>query len=149
MAKYRVSQKYIGPRILEKSQMYILTRVNLFYTVCYEIPCTTGCSCLDSFILGHAPSAPGVVVLLVASRASVWFPSWHDWSDEGSSGERWYVLHPSCGGCPMQCSRMVSGWSTHWALQSLLVAKRYGNVTPVMKSQRITRIQLDLDKSFI
>ena len=35
--KKRVSQEHLGPLILEKSQMYILTIVNLLYTVCYEI----------------------------------------------------------------------------------------------------------------
>ena len=40
--KFRVSQQHIGPLILEKSQMYILTRVNLLNTVCYEIPCIWG-----------------------------------------------------------------------------------------------------------
>ena len=42
--KFRVSQQHIGPLILEKSQMYILTRVNLLYTLCYEIPCNRICS---------------------------------------------------------------------------------------------------------
>ena len=41
MAKNGVSQEYIGPLILEKIQMYILTRAELLYTLCYEIPCTT------------------------------------------------------------------------------------------------------------
>jgi hypothetical protein len=34
------SQEYIGPLILEKIQMYILTRAELLYTLCYETPCT-------------------------------------------------------------------------------------------------------------
>ena len=39
-AKNGVSQEYIGPLILEKIQMYILTRAELLYTLCYEIPCS-------------------------------------------------------------------------------------------------------------
>ena len=40
MAKNGVSQEYIGPPILEKIQMYILTRAEILYTLCYEIPCS-------------------------------------------------------------------------------------------------------------
>ena len=32
--------EYIGPLILEKIQMYILTRAELLYTLFHEIPCT-------------------------------------------------------------------------------------------------------------
>ena len=38
-AKNGVSQQYIGPLILEKIQMYTLTRAELLYTVWDEIPC--------------------------------------------------------------------------------------------------------------
>ena len=37
---YRVSQERIGPLILETSQMYILNRVNLLCTLCYEMLCS-------------------------------------------------------------------------------------------------------------
>ena len=40
LAKNGVSHEYIGPLILEKIQMYILTRAELLSTLCYEIPCT-------------------------------------------------------------------------------------------------------------
>ena len=40
LAKNGVSQECIGPLILEKMQMYILTRAESLYTLCYEIPCT-------------------------------------------------------------------------------------------------------------
>ena len=40
LAKNGVSQEYIGPLILEKIQIYILTKAELLYTLCYEIPCT-------------------------------------------------------------------------------------------------------------
>ena len=40
LAKNGVSQEYIGPPILEKIQMYILTRAEILYTLCYEIPCS-------------------------------------------------------------------------------------------------------------
>ena len=39
LAKNGVSQEYIGPPILEKIQMHILTRAELLYPLCYEIPC--------------------------------------------------------------------------------------------------------------
>ena len=38
-AKFSISQQHIGPLILGESQIYILTRVNLLYPLCYEIPC--------------------------------------------------------------------------------------------------------------
>ena len=34
-----VSQEHIGPLIFKKIQMYILTRAELLFTLCYEIPC--------------------------------------------------------------------------------------------------------------
>ena len=34
-----VSQKHTGPLILKEIQMYILTRAELLFTLCYEIPC--------------------------------------------------------------------------------------------------------------
>ena len=40
---YSVSRQYIGPLILEESQIQILTRVNLLYPLCYEIPCSSLC----------------------------------------------------------------------------------------------------------
>ena len=41
MAKNGASQEYIGPLIPEKIQIYILTRAELLYTLCHEIPCKT------------------------------------------------------------------------------------------------------------
>ena len=44
----------------------------------------------------------------------------------------------------------AAGWRAAEILLSICaIAKRDENVTPVMTSQRIKRIQLDLDKSFI
>jgi hypothetical protein len=34
-----VSQEHIGPLILKEIQMYILTRAELLFTLCYETPC--------------------------------------------------------------------------------------------------------------
>ena len=39
-AKNGVSQEHIGPLIITKIQIYILTTAELLYTLCYEIPCT-------------------------------------------------------------------------------------------------------------
>ena len=41
LSKNGVSQEYIGLLIQEKIQMYILTRAELLYTLCHEIPCST------------------------------------------------------------------------------------------------------------
>ena len=38
--KNGVSQKHIEPLILTKIQINILTRAELLYTLCYEVPCT-------------------------------------------------------------------------------------------------------------
>ena len=47
LAKNGVSQKYIGPLIIEKIQMYILTKAELLYTLCYEIPCSRHFRCAN------------------------------------------------------------------------------------------------------
>ena len=39
-AKNGVPQEHIGPLIITKIQIYILTRAELLYTLCYEIPYT-------------------------------------------------------------------------------------------------------------
>ena len=36
------SIQHIGPLILEKIQLYILTRAELLFTLCSEIPCSPG-----------------------------------------------------------------------------------------------------------
>ena len=36
-----VPQEHIGPIISKEIQMYILTRAELLFTLCYEIPCMT------------------------------------------------------------------------------------------------------------
>ena len=35
-----LSHEHAGPKILAKIQIYILTRAELLFTLCYEIPCT-------------------------------------------------------------------------------------------------------------
>ena len=34
-----VSQQHIGPLILKEIYMHVLTRAELLFTLCYEIPC--------------------------------------------------------------------------------------------------------------
>ena len=36
-----LSHQDVGPTILAKIQIYIVTRDNLLYPLCYEIPCST------------------------------------------------------------------------------------------------------------
>ena len=43
------SQEYIGPLIQEKMQLYTLTRAELLYTLCYEIPCTLMQNIMNDF----------------------------------------------------------------------------------------------------
>jgi hypothetical protein len=35
-----LSHEHVGPKILAKIKIYILTRVELLCRLCYEIPCT-------------------------------------------------------------------------------------------------------------
>ena len=35
-----LSHEHVGPKILAKIQIYILTRAELLFTLCLEIPCT-------------------------------------------------------------------------------------------------------------
>ena len=51
--------EHVGPKILAKIKIYILTRAELLFNLCYEIPCTYLCdiyvpnysSCLEFQIL--------------------------------------------------------------------------------------------------
>ena len=35
-----LTNEYVGPKILAKIKIYVLTRAELLITLCYEIPCT-------------------------------------------------------------------------------------------------------------
>ena len=35
-----LSHEHVGPKILGKIKTYVLTRAELLFTLCYEIPCT-------------------------------------------------------------------------------------------------------------
>ena len=35
-----LTNKNVGPKILAKIKIYVLTRAELLFKVCYEIPCT-------------------------------------------------------------------------------------------------------------
>ena len=39
--KWVLSHEYVGPKILAKIKIYVLTRAELLFQVCYEIPCKT------------------------------------------------------------------------------------------------------------
>ena len=34
-----LSHEHVGPKILEKIKIYVLTRAKLLFNLCYEIPC--------------------------------------------------------------------------------------------------------------
>ena len=36
-----LSHEHVGPKILRKIKMYVLTRAELLFPLCYEIPCRT------------------------------------------------------------------------------------------------------------
>ena len=44
-----LSHEHVGSKILEKIKMYTLTRAKLLFNLCYEIPCTTMMTQVDSF----------------------------------------------------------------------------------------------------
>ena len=37
-----LTNENVGPKILAKIKIYVLTRAELLFQVCYEIPCKTG-----------------------------------------------------------------------------------------------------------
>ena len=37
-----LTNEHVGPKILAKIKIYVLTRAELLFQVCYEIPCTSG-----------------------------------------------------------------------------------------------------------
>ena len=37
-----LTNEHVGPKILAKIKIYVLTRAELLFTLCYEIPCTPG-----------------------------------------------------------------------------------------------------------
>ena len=37
-----LTKEHVGPRILAKIKIYVLTRAELLFNLCYEIPCITG-----------------------------------------------------------------------------------------------------------
>ena len=40
-----LTNENVGPKILAKIKIYVLTRAKLLFQVCYEIPCTMGKIC--------------------------------------------------------------------------------------------------------
>jgi hypothetical protein len=36
-----LTTEHVGPKILAKTKIYVLTRAELLFNLCYEIPCTT------------------------------------------------------------------------------------------------------------
>ena len=36
-----LTNEHVGPKILAKIKIYVLTRAELLFQVCYEIPCTS------------------------------------------------------------------------------------------------------------
>ena len=36
-----LTNEHVGPKILAKIKIYVLTRAELLFTLCYEIPCRT------------------------------------------------------------------------------------------------------------
>ena len=38
-----LSHEHVGPKILGKIKIYVLTRAELLFPLCYEIPCNTLC----------------------------------------------------------------------------------------------------------
>ena len=49
-----LSHEHVGPKILAKIKIYVLTRAELLFKVCYEIPCTyTGTPLIRRFLLGR------------------------------------------------------------------------------------------------
>ena len=45
-----LTNEHVGPKILAKTKIYILTRAELLFKVCYEIPCITGKSLSEALI---------------------------------------------------------------------------------------------------
>ena len=41
-----LTNEHVGPRILAKIKIYVLTRAELLVTLCYEIPCIIAQMCL-------------------------------------------------------------------------------------------------------
>ena len=41
------TNEHVGPKILAKIKIYVLTRAELLFQVCYEIPCTSWTSAKD------------------------------------------------------------------------------------------------------
>ena len=66
-AKMSLSHEHVGPKILAKIKIYVLTRAELLFPLCYEIPCirctkaiggTGNIAILGNFHLERRP--PGV-----------------------------------------------------------------------------------------
>ena len=45
-----LSHEYVGPKILGKIKIYVLTRAELLFPLCYEIPCTLNNVNIPSFL---------------------------------------------------------------------------------------------------
>ena len=46
-----LSHEHVGPKILGKIKIYVLTRAELLFPLCYEIPCTYVGSLFCTFVL--------------------------------------------------------------------------------------------------
>ena len=42
-----LTNEHVGPKILANIKIYVLTRAELLFTLCYEIPCTSNSDCGD------------------------------------------------------------------------------------------------------
>ena len=40
-AQMGLTTEHVGPKILVKTKIYVLTRAELLFNLCYEIPCST------------------------------------------------------------------------------------------------------------
>ena len=46
-----LTNENVGPKILAKIKIYVLTRAELLFTLCYETPCTTIHSVISNFFI--------------------------------------------------------------------------------------------------
>ena len=60
-----LTNEHVGPKILAKIKIYVLTRAELLFTLCYEIPCIT--TVLSQLILKRS---------LLAAKDASWMLPW-------------------------------------------------------------------------
>ena len=60
--------EHVGPKILAKIKIYVLTRAELLFQVCYEIPCSTVLQYYNSFF-GFASGNRTLIDLFCLVRA--------------------------------------------------------------------------------